>query len=66
MMREGIAMTGNGCKGCRWYDEWFGVCCNGDSPYCADWPPDWFGQDCDVREVRDEAQDGAAGGCPAL
>ena len=27
------------CKDCRWYDDWFGVCCNGDSPYCADTPP---------------------------
>ena len=39
MIRESIAMTENGCKGCRWYDEWFGVCFNGDSPYCADYPP---------------------------
>ena len=60
------AMAENGCKGCRWYDEWFGVCCNARSVYRADWPPDWFSQDCDVREVRDETQNGAAGGHPAV
>lgn len=27
------------CRICKWYDEWFGVCFNGDSPYCADYPP---------------------------
>lgn len=24
------------CDSCRWHDEWFGTCCNGDSPYRAD------------------------------
>ena len=27
------------CKTCKWYYEWFGVCTNGDSEYCADCPP---------------------------
>lgn len=27
------------CKNCAWYEDWFGVCFNGDSPYCADTPP---------------------------
>lgn len=24
------------CATCRWYEDFQGVCCNGDSPYCAD------------------------------
>lgn len=24
------------CRGCKWYHEWFGVCCNGDSEQRAD------------------------------
>lgn len=24
------------CKTCKWYEEFMGVCFNGDSPYCAD------------------------------
>lgn len=24
------------CVGCKWHEEWMWACCNGDSPYCAD------------------------------
>jgi len=24
------------CGSCAWYEDFQGVCCNGDSPYCAD------------------------------
>lgn len=24
------------CSTCRWYEDFQGVCCNGDSPHCAD------------------------------
>ena len=24
------------CATCEWYEDYQGVCCNGDSPYCAD------------------------------
>ena len=24
------------CIGCKWYHEWFGVCCNGESEYRGD------------------------------
>ena len=27
------------CDTCHWYAAFEGVCCNGDSEYCADWPP---------------------------
>lgn len=27
------------CKTCKWYYDWFGVCTNGKSEYCADCPP---------------------------
>lgn len=25
----------NLCRNCRWYEQFNGVCCNGDSPNCA-------------------------------
>ena len=29
------------CENCAWYEEFLGVCFNGDSPHCADFtPPD--------------------------
>lgn len=24
------------CKTCKWYEDFMGVCFNGDSPHCAD------------------------------
>lgn len=24
------------CRTCKWYEEFMGVCFNGDSPHCAD------------------------------
>lgn len=29
-------MRERSCHGCRWYHEWFGVCCNGDSEQRGD------------------------------
>lgn len=26
------------CETCRWYEDFLGICFNGDSPYCADFP----------------------------
>lgn len=28
------------CGSCRWHDDFSWVCCNGDSPYCADFTDD--------------------------
>lgn len=28
------------CHSCRWYAEFEGVCCCGESEWCADWPPE--------------------------
>lgn len=28
------------CISCRWYELFNGVCCNGDSEYRADFPPE--------------------------
>lgn len=28
------------CQTCGWYAEFEGVCCNGDSEWCADFPPE--------------------------
>lgn len=27
------------CHSCKWYAEFEGVCCCGESEWCADWPP---------------------------
>ncbi len=32
-------MEEKNCYICKWYYDWFGVCFNGDSEYCADCPP---------------------------
>ena len=29
-------MLNKGCENCRWYEEFQGICCNGDSHNCAD------------------------------
>ena len=34
------------CYTCRWYEDFLGVCFNGDSPYCADTPVEEEGCDC--------------------
>lgn len=31
-------MTNNGCLTCDWYEDFVGVCFNGDSEWCADFP----------------------------
>ena len=33
-------MDSKTCRSCTWYEEWIGVCCNGDSPFCAVNPPE--------------------------
>ena len=40
------------CSTCRWYAEFEGVCCNGDSPHCADFTEPEDG--CECWEGRDE------------
>ena len=34
--QEGEDMKNKCCVGCKWHEEWTWACCNGDSPYCAD------------------------------
>lgn len=34
--QEGESMKNKCCVGCKWHEEWTWACCNGDSPYCAD------------------------------
>ena len=38
------------CDTCRWYEPWFGVCCNGDSEWCADTPPEPETEGCEYWE----------------
>ncbi len=37
------------CGTCRWYAPFEGICCNGDSPQCAD----FTGPDGDCQEWED-------------
>lgn len=37
------------CKGCKYWDSFSWVCCNADSPYCADFTNDG----CEYYEVTD-------------
>ena len=45
------------CVTCDWYEEFQGVCFNGDSPHCADFtePEDcceeWEGREFDVESI---------------
>lgn len=39
------------CRACRWYEGWFGVCCNGYSLYCADCPPEPDATGCEHWEA---------------
>ena len=57
------------CTSCDWYAEFEGVCCNGDSPFCADAPPYPGDMACGYWEERSndriagaEASSGAAEG----
>ena len=35
------------CVTCQFYAGFEGVCCNGNSQWCADWPPNPETQGCD-------------------
>ena len=52
---------GTTCETCAWLFEWFMVCCNGESPYCADivnldWQCDGWTEksDTDLRKEVEE------------
>lgn len=51
------------CTRCLWYAEFEGVCCNGDSPFCADTPP--FPKDIACRYWEDNKHDRVAGAAAA-
>lgn len=46
------------CATCAWYEDYQGVCCNGDSPHCADFTDpkqrcrEWEGRKFDVESIR--------------
>ena len=43
------------CKTCDWYEDYQGVCFNGDSPYCADFTePDDCCEEWEGRKFKDE------------
>lgn len=45
------------CATCAWYEEYQGVCFNGDSPHCADFTDqedcceEWEGREFDVESI---------------
>ena len=54
-------MENKTCETCAWLFEWFMVCCNGESPYCADivnldWQCDGWARksDTEMRKVVEE------------
>ena len=48
----------NTCSTCRWYAEFEGVCCNGDSEYCADFTdPEDSCEEWEGRKFEDEVQE---------
>lgn len=40
------------CDTCRWWEPYCGVCCNGDSPHCAD----FWDDGCEEWEAMQDAQ----------
>ena len=46
------------CSTCDWYEDFNGVCFNGDSPHCADFTDpkqrcrEWEGRKFDVESIR--------------
>ena len=41
------------CDTCRWWEPYCGVCCNGDSPHCAD----FWDDGCEEWEAMQDAQE---------
>lgn len=48
-------MAAKTCKICRWYAEFEGVCCNGESVWCADCPPEPATRGCEKWEANQMA-----------
>lgn len=46
------------CQTCYWYAEFEGVCCNGDSPMCADFPPEPEIRGCAGWRAEEATSDG--------
>ena len=44
---------GHICSKCYWYAELEGICCNGDSEYCAEFVPHWT-KDCEHFKPEDD------------
>lgn len=38
------------CDTCRWWEPYSAVCCNGDSPHCAD----FWDEGCEEWEAKDD------------
>ena len=44
------------CETCNWYEDFHGVCFNGDSPHCADFTDPEGGCECWEGRAGDEIQ----------
>ena len=47
-----LADAGKNCQNCDWFSDEYGTCTNGDSPWCADYPPEPKEQCCYNWELR--------------
>lgn len=47
----------NTCATCRWYAEWEGVCCNGDSEHRADLTEPEDACECWEGRIEDEVSE---------
>lgn len=54
-----MASEGRCCWNCDWFAADHGTCCNGDSPMCADFPPEPERRGCKAFERRKD--DGRGG-----
>ena len=46
------------CETCDWYEDYQGVCFNGDSPHCADFTePEDCCEEWEGRKLEDEVQE---------
>ena len=51
------------CKTCKWYEDFQGVCFNGDSPNCADFTgPEDVCEEWEGREADHEVSEPGYGG----
>lgn len=54
---DGRTSMSKTCGTCRWYEDFQGVCCNGDSEFCADFTEPEDGCECWEGRNEDEVSE---------